>query len=73
MPGFYMISDSQMNLLLNAWHFQKISSNQKILLFNSQKGTPIKIANAIETFHFDDLPGKLFPYASYDSLMNNLK
>lgn len=37
-----------------------------------QKGTPIKIANAIETFHFDQLPGKLLPYASYNSLMKNL-
>lgn len=38
-----------------------------------KKGTPIKIANAIETFHFENLPGKLLPYASYDSLRNNLK
>lgn len=38
-----------------------------------KKGTPIKIANAIETFHFDGLPGKLLPYASYESLINNLK
>jgi Xaa-Pro aminopeptidase len=36
-------------------------------------GEPKKIANAIETFHFDRLPGKLLPYASYDSLMQNLK
>lgn len=38
-----------------------------------KKGTPIKIANAIETFHFNHLPGKLLPYASYNSLMSNLK
>ncbi len=38
-----------------------------------QKGLPIKIANAIETFHFDGLPGKLLPYASYSSLNDNLK
>jgi Xaa-Pro aminopeptidase len=38
-----------------------------------RKGVPVKIANAIETFHFDGLPGKLLPYASYDSLMQNLK
>ncbi|NWF88921.1 MAG: M24 family metallopeptidase [Ignavibacteriaceae bacterium] len=38
-----------------------------------QKGEPKKIANAIETFHFDGLPGKLLPYASYDSLLKNLK
>ncbi len=38
-----------------------------------KKGQPIKIANAIETFHFDHLPGKLLPYASYDSLIQNLK
>ena len=38
-----------------------------------QKGKPIKIANAIETFHFDNLPGKLLPYASYESLIKNLK
>ncbi len=37
------------------------------------KGEPKKIANAIETFHFDHLPGKLLPYTSYDSLMQNLK
>lgn len=37
------------------------------------KGEPKKIANAIETFHFDHLPGELLPYASYDSLMQNLK
>lgn len=37
------------------------------------KGLPIKIANAIETFHFDGLPGKLLPYASYSSLNDNLK
>jgi Xaa-Pro aminopeptidase len=36
-------------------------------------GKPKKIANAIETFHFDKLPGKLLPYASYDSLIQNLK
>ena len=38
-----------------------------------QKGQPVKIANAIETFHFDNLPGKLLPYASYNSLVQNLK
>jgi len=38
-----------------------------------KQGEPKKIANAIETFHFDDLPGKLLPYASYDSLSKNLK
>jgi len=38
-----------------------------------QKGVPVKIANAIETFHFDGLPGKLLPYASYSSLTDNLK
>jgi Xaa-Pro aminopeptidase len=38
-----------------------------------KKGNPTKITNAIETFHFDDLPGKLLPYASYDSLKQNLK
>jgi Xaa-Pro aminopeptidase len=38
-----------------------------------KKGNPFKIANAIETFHFDDLPGKLLPYASYDSLKHNLR
>src|SRR3990167_256044 len=38
-----------------------------------KKGQPIKIANAIETFHFDHLPGKLLPYASYDSLIQNLE
>ena len=38
-----------------------------------QKGTPVKIANAIETFHFNDLPGKMLPYASYNSLIKNLK
>jgi Xaa-Pro aminopeptidase len=38
-----------------------------------KKGMPVKIANAIETFHFDHLPGKLLPYASYDSLIQNLK
>lgn len=38
-----------------------------------QKGTPVKIANVIETFHFDNLPGKLLPYASYKSLNENLK
>lgn len=38
-----------------------------------KKGTPIKIANAIETFHFDELPGKLLSYASYESLIQNLK
>lgn len=38
-----------------------------------KNGQPIKIANAIETFHFDHLPGKLLPYASYDSLMENLR
>ena len=38
-----------------------------------QKGEPKKIANAIETFHFDHLPGKKLPYASHISLMNNLK
>lgn len=38
-----------------------------------KKGTPVKIANAIETFHFEHLPGKLLSYASYDSLIQNLK
>ena len=38
-----------------------------------QRGTPVKIANAIETFHFKNLPGKMLPYASYDSLLKNLK
>ena len=38
-----------------------------------KKGEPKKIANAIETFHFNGLPGKLLPYASYDSLIQNLK
>jgi len=36
-------------------------------------GIPTKIANAIETFHFDALPGTLLPYASYGSLLQNLK
>ena len=36
-------------------------------------GEPKKIANAIETFHFDHLPGKKLPYASYDSLIDNLR
>lgn len=38
-----------------------------------KQGAPKKIANAIETFHFDHLPGEKLPYASYDSLLNNLK
>lgn len=38
-----------------------------------KKGTPTKIANAIETFHFDNLPGKLLPYASYESLLKKIK
>ena len=38
-----------------------------------KQGEPKKISNAIETFHFDELPGKLLPYASYDSLIQNLK
>jgi Xaa-Pro dipeptidase len=38
-----------------------------------KQGEPKKIVNAIETFHFDELPGKLLSYASYDSLMQNLK
>jgi Xaa-Pro dipeptidase len=37
------------------------------------KGESIKIANAIETFHFNSLPGKLLPYASHISLMSILK
>ncbi len=38
-----------------------------------KQGEPKKIANAIETFHFDHLPGKKLPYASYDSLIDNLR
>jgi Xaa-Pro dipeptidase len=38
-----------------------------------KQGEPKKIANAIETFHFDHLPGKKLPYASYNSLIDNLK
>jgi Xaa-Pro dipeptidase len=38
-----------------------------------KQGKPKKIANAIETFHFDHLPGKKLPYASYNSLIDNLK
>jgi Xaa-Pro dipeptidase len=37
-----------------------------------KQGEPKKIANAIETFHFDHLPGKKLPYASYNSLIDNL-
>lgn len=52
---------------------RKSHLTRRFFYFIPKKGNPVKIANAIETFHYDKLPGKLLPYASYESLINNLK
>lgn len=52
---------------------RKSHLTRRFYYFIPQKGNPIKIANAIETFHFDALPGRLLTYASYQSLIDNLK